>query len=96
MFRKVLISVGLVSVILASAQSQSETEEKRLSLDQVIDLAHEQSLMALLSRHTFRRSYWEYRAYQASTRPGLTLEGTLPSLTMAMIPSPVSSLTVPS
>ena len=83
MFRKVLISVGLAIVILASAQSQNEPEVKKLTLSEVIDLAHEQSLMALLSRHTFRRSYWEYRSYQASTRPGLTLTGTLPSLTMA-------------
>ncbi len=46
-------------------------------------MAHEQSLMALMSRHQFRSSYWEFRSHQASTRPGLTLEGTLPSLTNA-------------
>ena len=67
----------------AFAQSQEEIENKFLTLQEVIEVAHEQSLMALMSRHQFRSSYWEFRSYQATTRPGLTLEGTLPSLTMA-------------
>jgi outer membrane protein TolC len=75
--------MGLVLGIQVTAQSQSEIEVKSLTLSEVIEVAHEQSLMALMSRHQFRSSYWEFRSYQASTRPGLTLEGTLPSLTMA-------------
>ncbi len=86
MFRKVIIGLGLVLGIQAAVQSQTTTqtqtgtEVKRLTLNEVIDVAHEQSLMALMSRHRFRSSYWEFRAYKASTRPGLTLEGVLPSL----------------
>jgi outer membrane protein TolC len=83
MFRNVVIGICLVFGIQATAQSQSEIEVKELSLDEVIKVAHEQSLMALMSRHQFRSSYWEFRAHKASTRPGLTLEGTLPSLTNA-------------
>jgi len=83
MFRSILIGMGLILGIQAAALSQSEVEVKRLTLDEVIEVAHEQSLMALMSRHQFRSSYWEFRAHKASTRPGLTLEGTLPSLTNA-------------
>ncbi len=83
MFRNVLICMGLVLGIQVSAQSQSDIEVKTLTLPEVIDLAHEQSLMALVSRHQFRSSYWEYRYHQARFKPGLTLEGTVPSLTNA-------------
>ena len=83
MFRNILIGIGLVLGSQVFAQSQEEIENKFLTLQEVIEVAHEQSLMALMSRHQFRSSYWEFRSYQATTRPGLTLEGTLPSLTMA-------------
>jgi len=83
MFRKLIISAGLLLAVQFTVKSQSEVEVKTLTLNEVIEVAHEQSLMALMSRHRFRSSYWEFRSYQASTRPGLTLEGTLPSLTMA-------------
>ena len=83
MFRKVLLWIGLALTVQVSAQEQTQAEVKRLTLDEVIELAHTQSLMALMSRHQFRSSYWEFRSYKASTRPGLTLEGTIPSLTNA-------------
>ncbi len=83
MFRKIFILMGLALAIQVSAQSQSDIEVKELTLSEVIEVAHEQSLMALRSRHQFRSSYWEYRSHKANYRPGLTLEGTLPSLTNA-------------
>jgi outer membrane protein TolC len=55
-----------------------------LTLNEVIGLAKEQSLMALMARHQFRSSYWEFRTYQAGLRPGLTLEATVPSLNNVM------------
>ena len=71
MIRKIFIWMGLALAIQVSAQSQSqsEVEIKVLTLSETIDVAHEQSLMALMSRHQFRSSYWEYRSYQASKGP---------------------------
>jgi outer membrane protein TolC len=83
MFRRVLLGIGLVLAGQVYAQSQQEIENKILTLQDVIEVAHEQSLMALMSRHQFRSSYWEFRSHQANYRPGLTLEGTIPSLTNA-------------
>ncbi len=83
MFRYAIICMGLALAIQVSAQSESDVEVKTLTLPEAIEVAHEQSLMALMSRHQFRSSYWEYRSHQASTRPELTLEGILPSLTNA-------------
>lgn len=66
------------------AQSAFETEEKVLTLPEVIQVAREQSLMGLMARHQFRSSYWEYRTHQARYRPGLSLEATIPSLNNTM------------
>jgi outer membrane protein TolC len=53
-------------------------EVKRLTLDDVITLSEEQSPNALIAKHRFRSSYWEYRTFVAEYRPSLTLDGTLP------------------
>ena len=83
MYRKSIIAFLLAIVIQLSSFAQAEADKKTLTLPEVIELARDQSLMALMSRHQFRSSYWEYRAHKASYRPMLTLEGTLPSLTNA-------------
>jgi len=54
MFRKIFIWMGLALAIQVSAQTQSDVEVKELTLPEVIEVAHEQSLMALMSRHQFR------------------------------------------
>lgn len=83
MYQKSIIAFLLAIVIQLSSFAQAEVEEKTLTLPEVIELARDQSLMALMSRHQFRSSYWEYRSHKASYLPMLTLEGTLPSLTNA-------------
>jgi len=47
-----------------------------LNLDDVIRLASEQSYEALIARHTFKGSYWEYRTFEAAYLPSLSLNGT--------------------
>jgi len=81
-----LVAAQICAQEPAQTPSQAQTSEEQvvLTLDQVLELAREQSLMALLARHTFRGSYWEFRTYQAGMRPGLTLEATLPSLNNTM------------
>jgi len=58
-------------------------EVKYLSLDEVIVLASEQSPNALIAKHRFRASYWEYRTFVAEYRPSLTLTGNLPDYSTA-------------
>ncbi len=47
-----------------------------LTLDEVINLAKEQSYDALIAKHSFRGSYWQYRSFKASYLPALSLSGT--------------------
>lgn len=56
----------------------SQSNEKLLSLDDVLRLAKEQSPQALLSRHRYRSSYWAYRSFTAKYLPNLGLNATLP------------------
>lgn len=82
--RTAIIIISLIFSLDLHAQTQAVTQVKVLTLSEVIELAREQSLMALMSRHQFRGSYWEYRTHLARFRPGLTLQATLPTLNNTM------------
>ncbi|MDD3737470.1 MAG: TolC family protein, partial [Bacteroidales bacterium] len=65
------------------AISANTQEIRRLSLDDVVRLASEQSPNALIAKHRFRASYWQYRTFVAEYRPTLTLTGNLPDYSTA-------------
>jgi hypothetical protein len=53
-------------------------EVKMLTFNEVIRLSEEQSPNALMAKHRFRNSYWQYRTFVAQYRPTLILTGTTP------------------
>jgi len=55
----------------------AQTSEYVFSLDEIIAKAHEQSPEAIVARHNFRASYWEFRSWEASRLPSLNLSGTI-------------------
>lgn len=63
-------------MLLASVISAQETT--RLTLEEVLKIAQEQSPDAILAKHRFRASYWQFRTFKAEYLPSLTLSGTLP------------------
>lgn len=58
----------------------AQVQTLHFTLDDVIRIAREQSPRAIMARHRFRSSYWEYRTHKAKFRPSLTMQGTLPDL----------------
>ena len=78
---KALLCAGVmaVSAIVAHGQDESPLVKKRLSLtlDDVIELAREQSQAALVAKHTFTVKYWQYRTYKAQFLPSLNLSAQL-------------------
>ncbi len=56
----------------------AQTIKKVLTLDEVLKIAEEQSPSALMAKHRFRASYWQYRSFKAQYLPSLTLSGTVP------------------
>ena len=73
-------TLGLFFFVCNSSYSQ---EIKRLTFEEVIRIAEEQSPNALMAKHRFRASYWQYRTYVAQYRPSLTLTGTTPDYSTA-------------
>lgn len=78
--RNLLIIICFVFAANVFPQVQSDSVQLKLTLEDVVALAREQSPMATMARHQFRSSYWEYRTYQASRLPSLTLNSTLPDI----------------
>ncbi len=79
----------LLLLLLVSAPvhaSETATRTIRLSLEEVIEIAKEQSPDAILARHRYRGNYWQFRTYQAEFLPNLSLRGTLPDLNRSITP----------
>jgi len=54
----------------------SSQEKQLLSLENVIDIASQQSLDAFRNENMYLSSYWEFRYYKADRLPNLSLEAT--------------------
>jgi outer membrane protein TolC len=76
---KRLLIFSTIITFLSFTQKAEAQELKRLTFDEVIKLAEEQSPNALMAKHRFRASYWQYRSFVAQYRPSLTFTGTTPA-----------------
>ena len=63
---------------------KSQTEKRVFTLNEVIQLSREQSPQAIMARHSFRSSYWQYRTHKAEFLPNLTLKSTLPDFNQSL------------
>jgi outer membrane protein TolC len=75
---KKLLLFSVITGFLFAFQNAASQEVKTLTFDDVIKLSEEQSPNALMAKHRFRASYWQYRTFVAQYRPSLTLTGTTP------------------
>ncbi len=76
----VLKLLAILMMLLGWRDSLAQNVDYRhlsLSLDEVINLAHTQSTDALIAKHNFQSSYWEYRSYKASLLPDVNLNGNI-------------------
>jgi outer membrane protein TolC len=78
--RKILFIfiLGLITLSTSSFTTKAQSTQKMLDLQEVITLAREQSLEAMVAKHTFLADYWEYRSYKAKYLPDLTLRTEFP------------------
>ena len=75
---KKLLLLATISLLLFPFQDSYSQELKRLTLEEVLKLAEDNSPAALMAKNRFRASYWQYRTFKAEYRPSLTLTGTTP------------------
>ncbi len=71
--------LAIVAVGFCTSGSAQQKFSYKLTLEDVIRLAQEQSPNAIAAKHTFRASYWQYRSYKAEFLPSLVLRGDFPS-----------------
>jgi len=74
MLKKIVLL--LFSIVCSFTVSSQEIE--RLTLNEILELARNQSPDAIMAKHRFRANYWAFRTYVAKYRPSLTLSGTIP------------------
>lgn len=81
--KKVFLLFVFAALILSFSSPVYAQEVRKLTLEEVIKIAEEQSPNALMAKHRFRSSYWQYRTFVAEYRPSLTLSGTTPNYSNA-------------
>ena len=85
--RKIVI-ISLLAYLIGVPQIVAQgTQARQLTLQEVIVLAQENSLQALLAKHRFRSSYWQYRSYQANYLPSVSLQTDVVDLQRAITQS---------
>jgi outer membrane protein TolC len=82
MMKRSFIFSAITVLILISVTSTAQTVRK-ITLDEVIKIAEDQSPNALIAKNRFRSSYWQYRTFVAEYRPSLILNGTTPDYSNA-------------
>lgn len=69
---KILISITITLLFVSLGKAQ-ETNQG-LTIHDVIRIAREQSPDAILAKHRFKSSYWQYRAFKASRLPSVSMD----------------------
>lgn len=82
--------ITIITLNLPAATGQSGRQVMNLTLDDVVQIARDQSPQAILAQHRFRASYWQHRTYRAEFLPNLNLRGTLPDFNRS-----ITSYTLP-
>jgi len=72
-----VLTLVIICYLLSDISVSAQKINKRLTLDEVIHIAQDQSLQAILAKHRFRGSYWQYRTFKAKYLPHLTLSSTI-------------------
>ncbi|MCX6224840.1 MAG: TolC family protein [Bacteroidia bacterium] len=72
--RKNVVVLCVISLLFPIVLSAQQPQARQLNLQDVIKLAQENSLDALLAKHRFRSSYWSFRSYQANYLPSVSLQ----------------------
>ncbi len=85
-----LILITVLTALLKPWKLQAQAKVEKLSLQDVIQMAREQSVSAVLAETGKETSYWEFRTYQSGLYPQLALKGTLPDFSRT-----ISSVTQP-
>lgn len=72
------IAFSIVAIVILSIAGYSQKPVNRLTFNEVLQLAKDQSAQAIQAKNSFIASYWENRTYKAELLPNISLKSTLP------------------
>jgi outer membrane protein TolC len=83
-----LIVLALMAIIMSLSLSSLCGQQRvmNLTLEDVVEIAKDQSPQSILAQHRFRASYWQHRTYRAEFLPSLNFTGTLPNFNRSIEP----------
>ncbi|OJV23468.1 MAG: hypothetical protein BGO30_09015 [Bacteroidetes bacterium 41-46] len=73
-------------LIISWDNSYAQKIKLRISLEEAIEIAKDQSPSALVAKHNFLASYWQFRAFRAQLLPSLNLSATLGNYNRSLVP----------
>ena len=71
-----ILILGFIHPVICKAQQDTVF----LTLEQAIGIAQAQSPDAIIAKHRFRISYWQYRSFTADYRPSIRLDAIMPNI----------------
>ncbi|MDR2083501.1 MAG: TolC family protein [Bacteroidales bacterium] len=75
MKKNIILLLLLIPCFAFPQGNQYNPQVTRLTLEDVIQIAQQQSPSAMTARHRFRNSYWQYRYFKANYMPQVSLYG---------------------
>jgi len=78
--------VVLALLMIASPIVFAQKIRLTLTLDEAVKTAQDQSPSALVAKHNFLASYWQFRAFRAQLLPSLNLSATLGQYNRSLVP----------
>ncbi|NCA86429.1 MAG: TolC family protein [Clostridia bacterium] len=75
----------VIMIMALNASVFGQVAVRSFSLDEVIDLAQQQSPDALLAKNRFLKAFWEMRTSEARLLPQLALDATVPNYNRSII-----------
>lgn len=79
MKKNILLAACFGISLFASAQNDTLTHEREITLAEAIALARTQSVDAAVALNELKTAYWEYRTFRADLLPEINFTGTLPN-----------------
>lgn len=93
MKKNILLAACFGISLFASAQNDTLTHEREITLAEAIALARTQSVDAAVALNELKTAYWEYRTFRADLLPEINFTGTLPNYNKST--APIRTRTVP-
>lgn len=76
----------LLLAVTGCGVADAQTGARRLTMEQTVRMAHEQSISSMVNENVFASAYWNYRSYRADRLPSLNMSAGLMNIDRSIVP----------